>query len=260
MIKHPYLQASNKPNIINYYNFFIEKTAGGDIYPKKSKPQFDINTYFDEYNNSYTLFIGNKISCVRMTINIIDKTAELQDFNYSPLCSTNKNLPRGLGNKKMMETILKFSKKKFNINKVELTDLSKIKCVNPITGKNIYEIPVYYLFIFKYGLPYYVKTFGFKFSSEIDKKTNERNTLKINEFIIDKIFYKNLYKEFEFYNIDNLEIKWFINNLQSYNTITNFIKNWKYTSECHIFFVFLNFLFRELKLDMFMNNTFYLSF
>ena len=57
MVKHPYQLATNRPNLINYFNHFFEKTAGGEIYPKNSKPQFDINISFDEITREQILFI-----------------------------------------------------------------------------------------------------------------------------------------------------------------------------------------------------------
>lgn len=138
-----------------------------------------------------------------------------------------------------------------------LDDDTTITCNKLRSSSGGNNIPLYYLYVFKYGKPYYVHQFGFKFSSERDKMTNKENLRKIKDITLNTVFYKKIYKELKHNDFEKDEIYKFIGELKKYKSISEFLKNQKENDDCDLLFTFLIYLFSEYKLKYVFRSYYY---
>jgi len=103
----------------------------------------------------------------------------LQGFGYSQTCTTDKQMQTGKGTKAMMLALIQYVKKYHpKVNKIILEDSSSFRCL--YEGRTI-NFDLYSYYMLKYGKPYYMKNFEFKFSDKKQEKLYEKNLSFINQ-------------------------------------------------------------------------------
>ena len=201
---HPYLQADlkytinnskcnfryydivNKYNINNKSRCKTKKQSGGFIFGN-GKYKFDFVE--NDLGDIIMVFIGNKENCLTAIIkeeepNIVD----LNGFSYYKSCNITKDLERNIGTKKMLEVFIDYIKSKYkNIEKIILSDNTEITCNN----KNyISRLPLYNLYLFKYGYGYYEKYLNFKL---VDDNTKQKHLMNLEKYKLIKCNKKDIY-------------------------------------------------------------------
>ena len=158
-ISHPYRYA-HFTNGIPYHKYFLSKSdqSGGKIFGSEFK--FDFREDYNNVTHTIDVFIGDRKECIFITIEEDNKkVAHIQIFHYP------KKLPRISGTRILMKTALEYISLKKGIKKVTLTDKSE-------------KIPLFILYLFKYGKSYYQKNFGFKYINKMHQIQQTEN-LKI---------------------------------------------------------------------------------
>ena len=264
---HPYLQADlkytinnskcnfryydivNKYNINNKSRCKTKKQSGGVIFGN-GKYKFDFVE--NDLGDIIMIFIGNKENCLTAIIkeaepNIVD----LNGFSYYKSCNITKDLERNIGTKKMLEVFIDYIKSKYkNIEKIILSDNTEITCDN----KNYRSrLPLYNLYLFKYGCGYYEKYFDFTLADDNAKKKHLMNLEKyklikcnkkdIYDFLL-KIFGNNEKKS------DDVlaDIEEFIDEIKEDELVYKFITGFNKFKLCHILTEFLDYIMTENKL------------
>ena len=264
---HPYLQADlkytinnskcnfryydivNKYNINNKSRCKTKKQSGGFIFGN-GKYKFDFVE--NDLGDIIMIFIGNKENCLTAIIkeaepNIVD----LNGFSYYKSCNITKDLERNIGTKKMLEVFIDYIKSKYkNIEKIILSDNTEITCDN----KNYRSrLPLYNLYLFKYGCGYYEKYFDFTLADDNAKKKHLMNLEKyklikcnkkdIYDFLL-KIFGNNEKKS------DDVlaDIEEFIDEIKEDELVYKFITGFNKFKLCHILIEFLDYIMTENKL------------
>ena len=135
-----------------------------------------------------------------------------------------------------MKTALEYISLEKGIKKVTLTDKSE-------------KIPLFILYLFKYGESYYQKNFGFKYMKKIDQISQAEN-MKIREkhFINKKKVKKELLQYFAKEKVER-----FLEFIKNGELISEFVKN--FTCPNNLFDIYFAFLKFELK-DKKYNNLF----
>jgi len=106
----------------------------------------------------------------------------LQGFGYSQTYTTDKQMQTGKGTKAMMLALIQYVKKYHpKVNKIILEDSSSFRCL--YEGRTI-NFDLYSYYMLKYGKPYYMKNFEFKFSDKKQEKLYEKNLSHIKKNLI----------------------------------------------------------------------------
>ena len=106
----------------------------------------------------------------------------LQGFGYSQTCTTNKRMESGKGTKAMFYALKEYVKKYHpKVNKISLEDGSSFRCL--YEGRTI-NFDLYSYYMLKYGKPYYMKNFEFKFSDKKQEKLYDENLSHIKKNLI----------------------------------------------------------------------------
>jgi hypothetical protein len=181
---HPYRYA-HFTNGIPYHKYFISQSdqSGGKIFGSEFK--FDFREDYNNVTHTIDVFIGDRKECNLIAIEEENKkVAHIQNFHYP------KKLPRISGTRILMKIALEYISFFKEIKKVTLTD----KAV--FTHKSD-KIPLFILYLFKYGESYYHKNFGFKYLKKI-KRIHQAENMKIREkhFINKKKVKKELLQYF----------------------------------------------------------------
>ena len=208
-------------NGIPYHKYFLSQSN-----ILKPELKFDFREDYNNVTHTIDVFIGDRKECILITIEEDNKkVAHIQNFNY------HKKLPRIL-----MKTALEYISLEKGIKKVTLTDKSE-------------KIPLFILYLFKYGESYYQKNFGFKYMKKIDQISQAEN-MKIREkhFINKKKVKKELLQYFAKEKVER-----FLEFIKNGELITEFVKN--FTCPQNLFDIYFAFLKFELK-DKKYNNLF----
>ena len=109
-----------------------------------------------------------------------------ETFNYNVNCNITNNIilkiDTKIDTKILMDTIIEFIHITFpSVNILYLEDDSKYICNN-----SKFKIYYYDLYLFKYGVPYYVHNYGFEICGDIEKEQHDDNLKLITNFKIDK--------------------------------------------------------------------------
>jgi len=205
-----------RPDFTDYHRYFILKGGrnnkrktlknthirnrkrslkGGVIYGK-GKYRFDFKVDVNE--DETRIFIGNKIDCFLGSIMFEDETTLIiQGFAFNKYCNLEKNLDPGKGTKIMFNTIIDFIKENYQkIKTIELSDNAVSYCYSEII-KERRRIPLYYLYLLKYGKGYYMQNFGFKISHKKDKIIHSANIKKYLDFVFN-------YQDFKKYILEDV--------------------------------------------------------
>jgi hypothetical protein len=120
-------------NGIPYHKYFLSQTN-----ILKPELKFDFREDYNNVTHTIDVFIGDRKECILITIEEDNKkVAHIQNFRY------HEKLPRIL-----MKTALEYISLEKGIKKITLTDKSE-------------KIPLFILYLFKYGESYYQKNFVF---------------------------------------------------------------------------------------------------
>jgi len=268
---HPYIQADLKYTIKNpkcnfrYKNLLTKKKIhtqkGGEIFGS-GKYKFDFQE--NDLGDMKLIFIGNKENCITALIkddepNIVD----LNGFSYYKSCNFTKDLERKSGSQQMMNTFIKYIKEKYtNINTIILSDNLHIVCSNKVFKDYKKRLPLYNLYLFKYGCGYYEKNFNFTLVDDGIK--HKLNLEKYKTITLDKDkIYTFLLTIFDKTNplIMN-DIEEFMNLITDYELAYKFIKH--YDSDkvelCYILNEFLDYIMTENKLYKLYGSTYQYKF
>jgi hypothetical protein len=258
---HPYLQIyynSNKKltKALNYYLKFKNQNqnAGGkDI--KNIIDNFIFEEKYDEEDKITNIFIAERQDCIHAIID--SNTSNLvwvEWFGYHQNCSIDRNLIRGEGTARMMETFIKYIKKHHpEIKYIKLSDNSEFTC-------DKINISLYKLYILKYGKSFYEKKFDFVLDT-----TNKQEIINIHNYNIEKSknlkINKELIKEqFQLLLLSKLSLlKFYLNKelidnflkeLNDDELVSDFLIRYKIPDEqCGLFEDFLNIIFGNNGLD-----------
>ena len=278
------------PNFTDYHNYFILKGGrnnkrnthknnnvlkglkimnrkrslkGGVIYGK-GKHRFDFMVDTDD--NMTKIFIGNKINCFTGLI-FPENESELiiQGFAFNKYCNVDQNLNSGKDTKIMFNTIINFIRENYQkVKKVILTDNAITYCYSEIT-KYRERIPLYYLYLLKYGKGYYMQNFGFKMSYNEDSIKHKENLYKYINFILKyKLFYSVLTSE------SNKPYKGLIYELKRFFTVDGKLKqelkfkdisrNLKQNKyDCYFLKLLISFIIRKADINDLRYDTYQLS-
>lgn len=268
---HPYIQADIKYTITNpkcnfrYKNLLTKKKIynqkGGEIFGS-GKYKFDFQE--NDLGDIKLIFIGNKENCINALIkddepNIVD----LNGFSYYKSCNFTKDLERKTGSQQMMNTFIKYIKEKYTtVNTIILSDNSHIICSNKAFKDYKKRLPLYNLYLFKYGSGYYEKNFNFTLIDDgIKHKLNleKYKTIILNK---DKI-YQFLINIFDKTNplIMN-DIEEFMNLITDNELAYKFIKHYDSNKVelCYILNEFLDYIITENKLYKLYGSTYQYKF
>jgi hypothetical protein len=264
---HPYIQADLKYTITNpkcnfrYKNLLTKKKIhsqkGGEIFGS-GKYKFDFQE--NDLGDMKLIFIGNKENCITALIkddepNIVD----LNGFSYYKSCNFTKDLEKKSGSQQMMNTFIKYIKEKYkNVNTIILSDNSHIVCSNKAFKDYKKRLPLYNLYLFKYGCGYYEKNFNFTLVDDgVKHKLNleKYKTITLNK---DKI-YTFLLNIFDITNqlIMN-DIEEFMNLISDNELAYKFIKHYDNSKVelCYILNEFLDYIMTENKLYKLYGSTY----
>ena len=213
-------------NGIPYHKYFLSQSN-----ILKPELKFDFREDYNNVTHTIDVFIGDRKECILITIEEDNKkVAHIQNFHY------HKKLPRISGAIILMKTALEYISLEKGIKKVTLTDKSE-------------KIPLFILYLFKYGESYYQKNFGFKYMKKIDQISQAEN-MKIREkhFINKKKVKKELLQYFAKEKVER-----FLEFIKNGELISEFVKN--FTCPNNLFDIYFAFLKFELK-DKKYNNLF----
>jgi hypothetical protein len=264
---HPYIQADLKYTITNpkcnfrYKNLLTKKKLhsqkGGEIFGS-GKYKFDFQE--NDLGDMKLIFIGNKENCITALIkddepNIVD----LNGFSYYKSCNFTKDLERKSGSQQMMNTFIKYIKEKYkNVNTIILADNSHIVCSNKAFKDYKKRLPLYNLYLFKYGCSYYEKYFNFTLVDDGVKHNFNLEKYKTITLDKDKI-YTFLLTIFDKTNplIMN-DIEKFMNLITDNELAYKFIKHYDYDKVelCYILNEFLDYIMTENKLYKLYGSTY----
>jgi len=264
---HPYIQADLKYTITNpkcnfrYKNLLTKKKIhiqkGGEIFGS-GKYKFDFQE--NDLGDMKLIFIGNKENCITALIkddepNIVD----LNGFSYYKSCNFTKDLERKSGSQQMMNTFIKYIKEKYkNVNTIILSDNSHIVCSNKAFKDYKKRLPLYNLYLFKYGCGYYEKNFNFTLVD--DGVKHKFNLEKYKTITLDKDkIYTFLLTIFDKTNplIMN-DIEEFMNLITDNKLAYKFIKHYDSAKVelCYILNEFLDYIMTENKLYKLYGSTY----
>ena len=264
---HPYIQADLKYTITNpkcnfrYKNLLTKKKLhsqkGGEIFGS-GKYKFDFQE--NDLGDMKLIFIGNKENCITALIkddepNIVD----LNGFSYYKSCNFTKDLERKSGSQQMMNTFIKYIKEKYkNVNTIILSDNSHIVCNNKVFKDYKKRLPLYNLYLFKYGCGYYEKNFNFTLVD--DGVKHKLNLEKYKTITLDKDkIYTFLLTIFDKTNplIMN-DIEEFMNLITNNELVYKFIKHYDSVKVdlCYILNEFLDYIMTENKLYKLYGSTY----
>lgn len=231
---------------------------GGVIYGK-GKHRFDFMV--DTDGSMTKIFIGNKINCFTGLIYPENKTELIiQGFAFNKYCNVEQNLNSGKDTKIMFNTIINFIRENYQkVKKIVLTDNAITYCYSEIT-KQRERIPLYYLYLLKYGKGYYMQNFDFKISYNIDIIKHKENLHKYINFTLKyKLLYSFLTSE------SNKPYNGLIDELKRFFTIEGKLKqelNFKVLSrqlkknkyDCYFIYELIDYIklkckFRDLRYD-----------
>ena len=153
------------------------KQHGGSII-KIDGNVYDIVTKYDEEEECMVIVINDdkRYKCFKLQIfNSNPSVALLQSFGYNQICTTNKKMEGRKGTRAMMLALIQYIKENHSsVNKITLSDESFIDCEGE-------KFNLYSYYMLKYGKPYYMKNFEFKFSDKKQQKLYEKNLSFINQ-------------------------------------------------------------------------------
>lgn len=264
---HPYIQADLKYTITNpkcnfrYKNLLTKKklhSQKGDEIFGSGKYKFDFQE--NDLGDMKLIFIGNKENCITALIkddepNIVD----LNGFSYYKSCNFTKDLERKSGSQQMMNTFIKYIKEKYkNVNTIILTDNSHIVCNNKVFKDYKKRLPLYNLYLFKYGCGYYEKNFNFTLVD--DGVKHKFNLEKYKTITLDKdniyIYLLTIFDKTNPLIINDIEE--FMNLITDNELVYKFIKH--YDSDkielCYILNEFLDYIMTENKLYKLYGSTY----
>lgn len=224
-------------NGIPYHKYFLSKSdqSGGKIFGSEFK--FDFREDYNNVTHTIDVFIGDRKECILITIEEDNKkVAHIQNFHYHETCDLYKKLPRISGTRILMKTALEYISLEKGIKKVTLTDKSE-------------KIPLFILYLFKYGESYYQKNFGFKYLNKMHRMYQAEN-MKIREkhFINKKKVKKELLQYFAKEKVER-----FLEFIEESQLISEFVKI--FTCPNNLFDIYFAFLKYEYK-DKKYNNLF----
>jgi hypothetical protein len=159
-------------------------------------------------------------------------------------------LPRISGTRILMKTALEYISLEKGIKKVTLTD----KAV--FTHKSE-KIPLFILYLFKYGESYYQKNFGFKNSNKMHRMYQAEN-MKIREqhFINKKKVKKELLQYFAKEKVER-----FLECIKNGELIAEFVKNFTCPEKIFdIYFTFLKYEFKDKKYNNLFGEVLYKNY
>lgn len=240
-----------KEYINNNFKFTVIGLYNDEIFNSNSEKNNNENNNeiikFESKFDIIKIIVGNEDSKYVIIYIYNDKPniANIDKFDYNEKCNITKNMKRKIDTKILMDTIIEFIHITFpSVNILYLEDDSKSICNNS-------KIKIYYydLYLFKYGVPYYVHNYGFEICGDIEKEQHEDNLKLITNFKIDKSkFAQYLLKSYNGVGITIPEnhdenINEFLNNIIDGQYATDFIK--KYIAKdnlcyiLHYFFMYM---------------------
>ena len=264
---HPYIQADLKYTITNpkcnfrYKNLLTKKKIhtqkGGEIFGS-GKYKFDFQE--NDLGDMKLIFIGNKENCITALIKDDEpNTVDLNGFSYYKSCNFTKDLERKSGSQQMMNTFIKYIKEKYkNVNTIILSDNSHIVCSNKAFKDYKKRLPLYNLYLFKYGCGYYEKYFNFTLVD--DGVKHKFNLEKYKTITLDKdkiyIFLLTIFDKTNPLIMNDIEE--FMNLITDNELAYKFIKH--YDSDkielCYILNEFLDYIMTENKLYKLYGSTY----
>ena len=153
------------------------KQHGGSIIQIDDN-EYDIVTKYDDEEECMVIVINDdkRYKCFKSQIfNSNPSVALLQSFGYNQICTTNKKMEGREGTRAMMLALIQYIKEnQSSVNKITLSDESFIDCEGE-------KFNLYSYYMLKYGEPYYMKNFEFKFSDKKQEKLYEKNLSFINQ-------------------------------------------------------------------------------
>jgi len=226
-------------NGIPYHKYFLSKSdqSGGKIFGSEFK--FDFREDYNNVTHTIDVFIGDRKECILITIEEDNKkVAHIQNFHY------HKKLPRISGTIILIKTALEYISLEKRIKKVTLTDKSE-------------KIPLFILYLFKYGESYYQKNFGFKYLNKMHRMYQAEN-MKIREkhFINKKKVKKELLQYFA-----KEKVKRFLEFIKNDELIAEFVKNFTCPENLFdIYFAFLKYEYKDKKYNNLFGEVLYKKF
>lgn len=225
-------------NGIPYHKYFLSQ-SGGKIFGSEFK--FDFREDYNNVTNTIDVFIGDRKECLLITIEEDNKkVAHIQNFHNHETCDL-------YGTRILMKTVLDYIYLEKGIKKVTLTD----KAV--FTHKSE-KIPLFILYLFKYGKSYYHKNFGFKYIKKMHRMYQAEN-LKIREqhFINKNKIRKEL---LQYFAKEKVEI--FLEFIEKSQPISGFVKNFICPNNLFdIYFAFLKYEFKNKKYNNLFGEVLY---
>ena len=156
------------------------KQHGGSIIQIDDN-EYDIVTKYDDEEECMVIVINDdkRYKCFKSQIFDNDpKTVLLQSFGYNQICTTNKKMEGRKGTRAMMLALIQYIKENHSsVNKITLSDESFIDCEGE-------KFNLYSYYMLKYGKPYYMKNFEFKFTDNNQKELYDENLSFIRKNLI----------------------------------------------------------------------------
>jgi hypothetical protein len=174
----------------------LNKMIGGEMIVV-DKQEFNIINFDPDDGDERTEIIINGDDSRKCLLGLIypnETSLILQGFGYSQTCTTDKQMETGKGTKAMFNALKKYVKKYYpKVNKIVLEDSSIFRC---LYEEQTINFNLYSYYMLKYGKPYYMKNFEFKFSDEKQLNLYIKNLSFINQQLIINKYILNRYANY----------------------------------------------------------------
>ena len=191
---------NNKRNKRNFKNKTMKNNANNGFIINRVLPEtkkiifknFEFTVVGDILNDEINIYVGPEDDyCGHIEISMkLMSTAKLNTFAYGEDCNISGDLTRKDGTQILMDAIIKFLKKHCPyVKTIELFDASNLVCKDKRNTKkyNLFEsegIPLYDIYISKYGRGYYEEKYGFRLKLEESIHQHEKNVVAVNSIIL----------------------------------------------------------------------------
>ena len=227
----------------------LKSLLGGVIYNSNNgKNSFDIGV--KEYDDETGIFVGRHGKCFFGRINKYQPdTLIIQNFTYYNDCNTIKSFEKGKGMKRLMNTLIRYTKEHYpEIKQLQLDDEAVLLCESKIDN-SIYRIYLPRLYFLKYGMGYYQYNFGFKLMNKRFNIILQDNKKKLENF---KLVKDNLIKDLKIGNLTQLpEIQKDVTTLFNDKNILNSVEisnQLELRYDCLFLNTLINYIYAEAKI------------
>lgn len=227
----------------------LKSLLGGVIYNSNNgKNSFDIGV--KEYDDETGIFVGRHGKCFFGRINKYQPdTLIIQNFTYYNDCNTIKSFEKGKGMKRLMNTLIRYTKEHYpEIKQLQLDDEAVLLCNSKIKAR-VYKIYLPRLYFLKYGMGYYQYNFGFQLTDWEYVNILQDNKELFSKFALIKDDFIKYFEKINLYKIP--EIQKDVNTLFNDKNILNSVeisKQLELRYDCIFLNTLINYIYAEAKI------------